>query len=60
MILFFFLAGASLEADRLWDLSLIAGAFIVLRTISRIVGVDGDASVGESGGRGGSVATVAA
>lgn len=38
MILFFFLAGASLEADRWRDLSLIAGAFVLLRTISRIVG----------------------
>jgi Kef-type K+ transport system membrane component KefB len=38
MILFFFLAGASLHTDRWWEFGLIAGAFLVLRTISRIAG----------------------
>lgn len=38
MILFFFLAGASLHADRWMELGLIIGACIVLRIISRLVG----------------------
>lgn len=38
MILFFFLAGASLHTDHWWKFGLIAGAFLVLRTISRIAG----------------------
>lgn len=38
MILFFFLAGASLQTHRWWDFGLIAVAFCILRTISRIVG----------------------
>lgn len=38
MILFFFLAGASLQTHRLWEFGLLIGAFIVLRTMSRIAG----------------------
>lgn len=38
MILFFFLAGASLQTHHWWEFGLIAGAFIVLRAISRIAG----------------------
>lgn len=38
MILFFFLAGASLHLDRWREFGLIIGGFLVLRTISRIAG----------------------
>lgn len=38
MILFFFLAGASLQTHRLWEFGLITGAFIILRIISRVAG----------------------
>ncbi len=38
MLLFFVLAGASLEPHRLGDLGWIGGAYIVLRTLSRILG----------------------
>jgi Kef-type K+ transport system membrane component KefB len=38
LILFFFLAGASLQTHRWWEFGLMTGAFIVLRTISRIAG----------------------
>jgi Kef-type K+ transport system membrane component KefB len=38
MILFFFLAGASLQPHRWMEFGLIAAGFIALRTLSRIVG----------------------
>jgi Kef-type K+ transport system membrane component KefB len=38
LILFFVLAGASLEAGRLADLGLIGGAYVVLRIAARIAG----------------------
>lgn len=38
MVLFFFLAGASLQGKFQWDVVLIIGGFIILRTLSRIVG----------------------
>ncbi len=38
MILFFFLAGATLQTHRWWEFGLIAAGFVVLRTTSRIVG----------------------
>ncbi len=38
MILFFFLAGASLPSERWLESSMIAVAFLILRTVSRVVG----------------------
>ncbi len=38
MVLFFFLAGASLHSDNWWQFGWIAGAYLVLRTVSRIAG----------------------
>jgi len=38
MVLFFVLAGATLELDQLRDIGLIGGGYIVLRTLSRLLG----------------------
>lgn len=38
LILFFFLAGASLQTHRWWEFSLVIGAFVVLRAVSRLAG----------------------
>ncbi len=38
MILFFFLAGASLEPDGWWTLAWLVGAFAVLRIVARLIG----------------------
>ena len=38
MILFFFLAGASLDLDHDWGFGLIVAGYLILRTASRVLG----------------------
>ena len=46
LILFFVLAGASLEPGSLASLGLFGGAFVLLRTLSRIIGAEVGGAVG--------------
>ena len=38
MVLFFILAGASLEVAQIWELGLLGVSFVVLRAVSRVIG----------------------
>ena len=38
MVLFFILAGASLEGAQIWELGLLGVSFVVLRAVSRVIG----------------------
>lgn len=49
MILFFVLAGASLELDGLSQIGFIGGAYILLRVVGRVVGAWPGAAIAQAG-----------